>query len=344
MSHLFVMFLIVAVFLSLIFGWQIGPGLSEKPFRFISSVLFFDTIHIFFTFVFLGSFPEGKQWIEQTRFANEKKFWAFTLLSIFTMTVLSAAFYISFRTQFPSQTWIVQFVFVFASVIHRLFQARGLAGLYEHEVESDWSANNSGSMRKYLYRALILMVIASALIRSPTDSTHHVIHTHPSDIHFFMLGFMYLIVALIFWEASRDRKTWSGSFKAIFLLRLLLVPLSFFSLAALLSLGAIHGIEYILLLNKLRRNSSIEADSKKTFQRLLLVTTSVGALLTSAYLFLTPTFFGLIAASLIAGVAHAHFVCERFLFRMRNQKTRDIIGPLVVSRLSQNRLDAKIMN
>ena len=334
MSHLFVMCLIIAVFLSLTFGWQIGPSLSEKPFRFISNVLFFDTIHIFFTFVFLWSFPEGKKWIEQTRLATRKGFWAFILFSVFVLTVCFSGFLIFFQTQFPDQTWVLEFIFIFASVVHRLFQTRGLAGLYEHELGPEQAFQNLGNLRKYLYRALIVMVIASALIRSPDDNSHYVIHTSPTDIHFFLIGCMYLAIALIFWEASRDIKTWRMSFKAIFLFRLLLVPLSFFSLAALLSLGAIHGVEHVLLLNKLRRNSLIGISSVKMYRRLLLIASAAGALLTSAYVLFPPTFFGLIAASFIAGVAHAHFVCERFLFRMRNRETRDLIGPLIVNRFN----------
>ena len=332
--------LIAAVVGALISGFSIGPALSERPFHLIANVLFLDTVHIVFTFVMIESFPELREWITTSYFKTIGHFRWFSIGALFFLTCFFAAALIAFHSLLRDRLWLVELFFIWTTVVHRLYQTKGMSALYSHrllstDLKAEIDKVQFRSIEKFesiLFKLLIFVILLTSVTRSIGDDAAYVIHTSLNSWHYLELAVAHGLVVLIFCNAARS-PVWFQTAKPFFLMRLLLAPLSFFSLSALLALGAIHGLEHLMILTMMRSRSALSPAGGVRFSRALGLSALGLGFVSTLYILSPPGVIGLLAASFITGLAHLHFLTERFLFRMRRPLTRQMVGPLLGARV-----------
>lgn len=148
-----------------------------------------------------------------------------------------------------------------------------------------------------------------------------------------------LLVGFILW--TNRQLPYDQRNKLIFLSRLFLFPLSFFSIIAAVGYRAIHGVEYIFVYRKLFANSRGEAPNALWLgglSVLLFVFTSFVALFSmnkadglGMYFAVgdqLPVWFRLVCA-VATTRSYMHFYLDRIMFRMRDQAVSQWIRPLL---------------
>jgi hypothetical protein len=141
-----------------------------------------------------------------------------------------------------------------------------------------------------------------------------------------------IFVCLILFQAARSPVA-ERSFKTLYLARLVLYPMSGYSLIAFAGLSALHGLEYVAVFWKI-------SGQRPLAERTSLRKAGVWAMLAFAPLLL-PQFLVLWgwvepgialqgASALGIAVVYAHYVLDRSLYRMREATTRARVGPLLL--------------
>ena len=328
---------IVATFVGFYFGIQFN-SFEENLFLIVSQFVFLNWLHVLFTPYMLREYPELKAW-----YVNKCKQEPWTLFWWITMWLVFFA--MSFWGLWAINTdnfWLKHLAFL-------VFSVRGMWGM-QHAV-AQWLGLNiafnldlqkqSGSpklvqaqkIERRLARWFLILLNFNILI----FAFPHLLVPYVPYCQFIGINLM-LVVLIILFVNSFSFFNGKMNRKFIFQLRMILWPLAFLSPIALCGARSMHGVEYLFTMRKMRDNSS--AGQKSWNWKLLIF-----LLLPLGVMFLAdervlgrwaqeqiPQYKLLVLAIWSAGIASLtlHYYLDSVLFRMRDAKTKEAVGPLLV--------------
>lgn len=334
---IFPLLFIVATFVGFYFGIHFN-SIEENLLFIISQFVFLNWIHVLFAPYMMSEYPEVRRWFvdkcQQEPGTLIK--WALIWLLLFV-----ASFWMLWAIA-SENFWLKQaalFLLVLRTMWgtqHIVAQTMGLNISFNIDLQRQsrfLKVARGQQFERFFLRWFLIFFCFNLLI----FAFPHFLK--PYTVHVKFIGLGAAIVALValyvnaftFFEGRMNRKF-------IFHLRLLLWPLSFFSPIAFCGARSAHGMEYLFTLRKMRKNSM--ATEKAWNWRLFAL-----LLLPSLFLFLAdeqllgkwvqtqiPHSRMLVLGFWAAGLATLafHYYLDSVLFRMRDEKTRDAVGPLLV--------------
>lgn len=293
--------------------------------------------HTGLTWGFLSSTPEGRLWLRDKGRAGILTHLAIVAIVIFSVTL---AIFLVPQEPFASQA-LKSFLFLDWVLVyhHSIVQTQGLSFAYDFKLNPDPKLgsriNSIHDKQKLGFHALILLSCWPALqyifefpvMESPWQKWTGA-----------MLAFLAVAWIVYFsMKLSSERRA-----RFIFLSRLMLFPLGFFSFFAAVGYRALHAVEYILLYRKMVRHSRRNLTRLARFATPLSVFYFVCASLLTLFTlrpgegigawFLEsgplPVWFKILAALSITRL-YMHYYLDRLLFRMRDPVSANRIGRLL---------------
>lgn len=217
------------------------PGSTLRPWIQLSvAIVFFNTVHVGFTFALLLSLREFRQWIKQRSNGHTLRQWLKWLL------VFSGLYYFADYSQRNLLVDAKVFFIFFAAVAahHSLSQMMGISLLYNKlALQSDSTNDRQETIaqatltEKKLFSIFIAFNMLIYLLRAYD-------YEMPVLVALLVNGFLCYKIYRI---ASPHKKLFSSN-KKIYLLRIFIVLFYFINLFwTQLIIAAIHGVEYIML-------------------------------------------------------------------------------------------------
>jgi|GEM_PF-1456708 len=331
--------------------WKLG---EQAWIRFLSNVVFFNGLHVVLTFALILGMPSLRNWVGQ-RYGVSVRAWGVRMLLLGLL--LAAIFWAGgayFVVESPwrrSFTLLLLLLGISAPNFHSLWQIRGLSLLYEEkwrqtgEVTADVDRRvRQGAERE---RKLLNLFFVSFVAMQAA----HLVAEGPRGLP--LLGWMQIqlesaalgstlraalvalnaVLALAMLANAAFSPSADRTHKPVYLMRLVLYPMSGYSLLAFAGLSALHGLEYLSVFWRV-------SDKAPAPQRRRVRWT--GAAFMAALLpCLLPQFLvlwgiwepsSLLQAVAAVGIAtvYVHYVVDRAVYRMRDPATRSAMGPLLL--------------
>jgi len=321
-----------------------GGPLQQTLNRFITSLFFFNSLHIYFTFASLLTVPEMRKWVSETTDGKPAKFWIEIAGVMLVASIFTAIAYFGIpinRTTLPIIGIVVLGIIPYH---HTIMQVFGLSMLYNARIaksqnftEEEKRQAKSCSIRErwgfrlfmfFAFSFLLAVLAQNALNSSSLSVIRRSLHVFSS------LSVVFIILnSLTFPHAARSNKT-------IFLSRLLYYPILPFSICADAALRACHGTEYLCVTETMARNSSMSATVRRHFMVVIVLFTILGVLF-----LLCRNADGLVGfwyggydkvpwlikvfAFVSIVLTYTHYYLDRRIFRFRNASNREHVLPLL---------------
>lgn len=304
-----------------IFGLLNMISLDQGVISLLSQILFLNVFHVGFTFSFLFSTRKGKAWLTDVvgwsrRQAIVLNLSAFVLLS----SLIAGVFYVFIDHSTPHGIqWMLTFqlfLLVILPTQHRLGQSFGILGGRDLHIDP------------LIYRRMHTLK-GPLLGLSILGLTLHYLEPSLSINQTFLLNVRLLTTVSVSIMAITLVFLVRKNFKALlFSLRFGLWPLALVTPSASFGLIAIHGLEYFKIYRRL-----VDIEDKTAHGMSL----ALGALLLACF-FIRPIGGGSfnlfethpLLVSVVAGISYGlslmHFFWDRYIFRMRNPRIRELIG------------------
>lgn len=334
------------LFLSLIlgevaFGYSLISDLDKVQTEFIKNVIFLNLIHNAFSFVVILNFPEIQTWNEGRRRNNQisvRRLLLATFVLFLIFFWLLRVFYApdgSGKLKYP---FLIAFGLAIAPTFHTLWQIRGISKTYSAQAKAilNESWHRFDRQETWLFR--ILLVLSSIQLFFNWHIGNEWL-PFISDPNWVLIRKILLIATLATAALlptiaiCRGPKIFLN--KAVFLLRILVLPLMSISPTAVLAFGSLHGVEYGFVFKKMYGNSKISKGHKGlVIQSLIITVIAVLFFYFWRTLFNTntvlehPTAFHLLAAVSVS-LTYTHYAIDGLIFRMRDENTRKEISPLL---------------
>ena len=320
---------------------------SQQLNRFVTSLLFFNSIHVYFTFAYLLTVPEIKSWIREITDGRPWKFWLEILGVACVCSILTA---IAFFNIGITSTSLPIISVIFVGIIpyhHMIAQNFGLSMLYNSQLtkqvvhsEQEKIQTLKCSARERLgFRCFMVFFFAWISVRMAGNA----LGLAPGLVSFFRHSLHLLTsgsVVFIFLNSLTYPHA-SKSNKPVFLSRMLLYVVLPFTFIADSALRACHGTEYLCVTGSVAKNSSMSKAIAKQYLGLLLLLASVGTVLLLCrkgdglvtFLFdgqYSDVPISIQALAFVSIVAtYTHYYLDRRLFRFRHKSNRDHVLPLL---------------
>lgn len=345
-----------------------GGGRFNAPWNRQSEVItllvglfFLDGVHVTYTFVLVLGLAELRDWarkdIAAADFSPSDPFrmnFGFWRQVFFVGIALSALFYFlrfsSFNRTMPTVVFLFLLIDAFGPSQHTLAQMRGISFCFHSairktadlNVEELRSAARVEEREKNLFRILlgadVLAAIPSILILAKVVGPH----TYPDlfhDLRNFGAAALVATVLGIFLNGARyPRQKTTG--KMLYLSRIVLYPIRVFLWPAGLVVRACHGTEYLVILRQIVKNSSAsEATRRNIFLATIGASILYGVVFTLTFPLVLKNwaqwrepnsiFVYALMTSLV--IRYLHYYMDGVLYRMKDQKTRIVVGPMLVN-------------
>lgn len=315
-----------------------GTTAKNNAVQFIAGFVFLNVTHVMFTIYFIALFPEARAWL-QSYSPNARRLlfakWALILAA------LLGIFYCTLSMAGPVPLLWTFIIGVISNYHHTISQMRGFSSAYNVMAAAEYKfegreLERQKSLEKVEARLFqALLVVASAGLWFQLQP-----HT-PYRLYFFSAQF--LIFSAILLNSIRFAKA-AATPKTIYLIRLIFYPLGTLDLRFMLGVQFIHGIEYTMLYFKMWNRSAVKHERSKVFICTLLIPLAVfygllslarykrgfGIELIDAYPQLST--FIVVLATISTALNYLHFYLDREIFRMRDKRVRDHIGPLIAGK------------
>ncbi len=281
--------------------------------------------HIGLTFITLLAIPEIKDMYKQRKVYNSIWFQALLMFFLFFITKW---FFNAPKGSFLSI--LVNFSLVFWPIYHALRQRNGINILYNKAIGlSEKQAN----FDRYIFHVLTAMAALESLF-GVLVRERVLVGDQIASSRLLVLVLSCLPCLFLFRSASAFR------YKNLFLLRLFFIPLGLYSSAAYLASATFHAFEYMMVSEKILKNSKCSA--RQYFNGF-----SVSLILVIVFFRLFQGRFGL-AGNIFAeldytsvwqknfqfingGLIYAHMYLDSLMFKMKDPKTREVVAPLLAS-------------
>ncbi|MBP7843477.1 MAG: hypothetical protein KA116_01560 [Proteobacteria bacterium] len=343
----FPLLLLLGVAIEVILGpfWPQGMTHYHRWVRFLVNVVCLNGIHIIFTFVMIGQLPELQNWARK----KSPHIWTYIWLGVGTLASIIAFSGSYFKVESPLRSLGAQLLFIAAIILpsyHNVWQIRGLALSYrQKETHSAEARHKIIFYDKLFYYALFasycLLLLSMFGWTLPWSQNFHPLWTQLSES-----GWLFKIkqiatllcafcAAGLLWRALRNPQK-NKSNLTLYLLRLLLFPLSAYSYIALMGVLASHGIEYFVVFKQMIHNSKASQQNKKELYQLTLSASFFVFVCSIPGIFLAnttqPALWIILLSALGTGINFTHYYLDRILFKMRDPITREHTGPLLTAK------------
>jgi hypothetical protein len=323
--------LIITVFLAFL---DASPGEKERQWlRFAVNILLLNSLHTLLTFLFLWKIPEGRAWAKE-RFGAKPIFPLVGLFVFFAALVAYGGGGLPVDSE--SRRWVALFIAVVALVVpvfHTVWQTMGLSLALGRSGTglSAWE-----KLEKVLFPSLFVFSVLGLWLRFglPLPFVVESQWWNPQfEYSYIFAGASTLCVLGIFLAAfKKPMPREQRQEKLLYLARLPLFVLVSITPYGLIAINAVHGVEYIFVIDKMLSKS--EEKNTSSFWRWWL---GLSVVFTFG---VVPVYFADFYADglnpvihVLAGVSFActylHILLDRFLFRFREDSARRFIGPLL---------------
>lgn len=302
----------------------------------VSQFAFLNGIHVVFTLYMIREYPELKNWFKERKLNQPSTLflWIGIWLALFGV-LFWAAVAVKSMDFWQRQVALVLFVLkAMWGTQHDIAQWRGLNVAFNQELQAS-SKNKKSTKLEFFERLLVRWILIGLCVTLLTFSLSHFFVPYGNLVRMVSVSVMGLLfVALI--VNSFAFFNWKWNRKVIFWLRMGLYPLAIFSPIALCGVRSSHGMEYLFVMRKMRANSGA---AQRSWNWILLFTMILPLVF---FAFADPNILGWWASDhipniLVSGlwaIALAtltfHFFLDAVLFRMRDLKTREAVGPLLI--------------
>lgn len=335
---LFLYFPIVITAALFLYAKIIAPSVltGNAVFNFVAAILLFDTSHTIFSWGML-SLPEMKQWRREVQSSSRFFYgrWAAVAISIFAFFVVGS---LGFEFSSAVTTSFTVFIIGVLPAHHTIFQMKGLSLNYDiiwmKHAQVPFDAKKLARIRRMEHAAIWIVLLSTVLmaVRARVDFFNSLSPFVPWVSAFGYISAAGLLVAGV----SQLPRGLRGK-KALFLVRVLSLPLACFFMWGLVASRAIHGIEYLFVTRKMIMSSSgTESEKVRTIR--ITVALFVFVTFASALLFLIrlPDFFyghqfGLlvILSLILATNTYTHYWFDSVMWSMKNPINRKWVAPLL---------------
>lgn len=341
-NHLFCGIFLCLLGMEMIGGATLLPELSRGDVTFISNYIFFNEAHAVLTLIFMYRLPAIRAWGKQYYGGSRRFLWRIALifLTFFSLVFLEKSGLLPPFWGFAVRTFVIIFAFY-----HGVRQIQGLAVMYNQRIAGALESSEARARfqkhrrtEKRLFSGLIWTTVVGAILSQ--SSKGYFRHPLPAGSYEFFLksslllcGVFIVLLFLNSWTAPGTNK----SYKNFYLLRLLFIPFWPFYPMALLGRMSLHGIESLLIYDKIASVSAQGAASPKS-----LFSASLYALAIFMFLSFSANYTGAlfdgktaqdfpfdILLSACICVSLLHYYMEGALFKMENPISRKYIGPLL---------------
>lgn len=331
--------IVILVIYTLFFNHQVELT-TKFILKAVVLTVLFNTTHIGFTFTTVFFLPEARKW-QKERFGTESFFkLAFLLNCVFWVLLLSYAMGVFDKGIEPELGFYILTFAGLVSLWHNFAQTMGLSLVYNHRAiaENDEPEINKNKIRRsglFEKRFIICYFLIKGLflffIKSKFD-----IFREKSVVNSLLTGELLLMSWFIYatsnWRQSTEKR--------LFSLRYLTWPFLGYVYLAPLVIQAVHGIEYLIVQNKMVHNSSITAGTRNKLKYAnvfwlgsffilgIFEKGSIGGLLVKNGMFNSYLLTTLSALSF--GLFMVHVALDSVLYRFSNQITKNTIGKLIL--------------
>lgn len=352
-------FFLIMALLEVKFGRPVLFGLRQYHWNFFADFFFLGVLHVAFTYALIGSSRQLSEWtIAKTKLINAQ-----------FISVVSAAALIGFALihfSFPGQ-WqdgrsdghqriaadLLMIVMFAWPAFHALSQIKGLSLQYNRLLSSQREfcpsdkrrARMCESVERSLFALLFFSRILSRLDSGRFMQTYSDLGYFPG-VDLFWAGAVgpiislacstgLVLTSLCFPDASRSGKTF-------YLLRVFLVPIADAGyITGLFGITAAHGLEYFFVGKQMVSNAKMDTHERRRFRFLFAGLTPLLGLTAVAELCLQS---GVIPHQTLAMSAAriavqiqillfwGHYIIDGMMFRMRDERTKHFVGPLLTPR------------
>ncbi|NJM09929.1 MAG: hypothetical protein HC883_03290 [Bdellovibrionaceae bacterium] len=331
--------------LELVGGFSLS-GMAKRWARFVTDAVLLGTIHSVLSYTMMMFIPEMRDWMRELGNGSLTRFLTRFFLVAGVIYVFMYAAVTKWGSDIPFFVGVLTFVNVTFGVRHWVRQSQGFSLTYNWRLRSNlnYSAaetqilGRNEKLEKRLFTVLTYSTVAAGFVSSSELLEFETGLNNPQLMVFF-IGIAVLSAFILVFLAFRTPQV-ERSNKVYYSLRYLLVPLHGISIIANLGMRAIHGIEFLFLTVQMTRNSRISrrsvywlAISSLVFVLFAaLCTMTKGAIFGALFRRQYSEYKGWITflATLNATFTYMHYYSDALMFRMRNEPTRKLIGPLIL--------------
>ncbi|MES2854461.1 MAG: hypothetical protein V4692_01305 [Bdellovibrionota bacterium] len=305
-------------------GFSFFHGMSTGVFYFLADIVFLHLIHTSFSFNMLIRYPEFRAWRFDYGSGNPVRvWWRWLAFALF----LFAFFYTSPSFQ-ENKGLFIAIVLVTASirVQHGITQTRGMAALYDRVLDRSTALDSAARRERFLFNGIFFFMLPHVFVCAPPLEVN-VLPFSKETIWAIRTVCVVMctifVIGLLVNAWFTDHRTRTS--KIPFLLRMFVVPLSFYSVTAIFAFSAVHGIEYFFVTRKIAQATNREPS------RFGWITYVAPALVIAAVF--APIYFikehprWLFAFATM--ISYVHFFMDKELFRFRHTASREHISPLL---------------
>jgi hypothetical protein len=321
-------------------GW---PGRNWMTLAWIANVVFLNAVHVAFPLSMFLVLPEFRRWSGElsvgARFSFRGRILAIHAIFVALMIFLYLKF--GHRALFDGgELWLLGAII---PNLHALAQQKGILSVYHRralELKTEEPPVAEELKRFYGFERRCIHVLMVSVILGELgwqlihySRSFHLGFSRPSHFDWIYLGFTIVpIVALLVSSVRYFSRV--PSTKPIFILRLLVWPLSAFSTVATFGIGASHGLESLTICHKFYQSSAATPAQKRVFLATVVV---VSLLIAAAFSVVAFEFTRPSGTSrdwawifpVIIGLAYAHYLLDHLIFKFRNPITAQAITPLL---------------
>ncbi len=336
-------FLIPVIFLfcslsDLYYGYRYLP--AEKVYlRILCQIFLFNGIHVVFTFFFICFSAEFKAFIvEESRLTNSHiiKKWCFVfgVFSFFSILLGSFLFFSKSNSNYLLYFGIYQMLFFYYSFYHGAGQSHGLSMLYTMHFQSKTNQPRSVISAKFEKTIKSHIVICITVLTALVLFKRYDYCIKGAFIFFIsILVHLLIILYLIYKDSAHLFKI-----KLIHFARYLLYPLSFLSPMAAAGLSSVHGMEYVMISEKIFKKGVFKIKWNQVFIVLVCavyivfeITSVLGGLfaIETASTWPNKRFF-LISFTILNAVTLTHYYIDAQLYKIKSSSFKRNQGKLII--------------
>ena len=311
-----------------IFSYVKLEGTDRAILRFIADILFFNGIHVAFTFALLFILPQHRQWF---RLASKQRHiplgvsYIFIFLSIFFI-------YWNLSELSPAVAIVTNILIVLYALNHGVSQHMGISFLFYPPRN-----NQERKKERWVFKGILITALIEGFFRYTYNYSVHSLFPVGAFIGIILstAAIFYLCIKSLLSNSDVKKE------KFIFTLRLLFFPLSFWSYFARIGYAVAHGLEYFHISNLQLKQSQNPKDTGNLIGVLVGVALAliiIGCALVNRKFGLGVFFLNSeqpeplwhkIVWTTFLSFNFLHYYIDGQIYRMRTKATQEYILPLL---------------
>lgn len=328
---------LILIPLELIGGMGLGSE-GRRWGRFLTDVICLGTIHSVISFTMMAFLPELRNWARELGQGSEWRFWRRVLA---VATFFGVFFFFSVQRAKGDPEVLLLIFFVVDSCFglrHWVQQTKGVSLHYNHQLrqsgeltESELQELATGEkVERHLFTAVCYLTIAAAMSASGSHWSSGFFKFWYTEVLFAFA----LIAAVALLVNAISLKKFRRTYKLPYLMRALYIPFHPVSVFGNLSMRAIHGLEFLVVAQKMTKNSSLSQRNMKLFVLFTVAAVGFAGLCTAAKKpifgnYLEYNWFTIALLTLNSTFTYTHYYADAVMFRFKSGASRDHVAPMV---------------